>query len=129
MDPRNDRVHIKYRGGLFGERLTLGRPRDLASGLLQKSVHERPWKEKASDRLVCLEFPPSASVRLLFLHQDVFRPAQDAPLVFSELRRSACGKERSVQKTVTRLVSDSRSYSPAGWCRVLFETGKNLGAC
>jgi hypothetical protein len=60
---------------------------------------------------------------LLFLHQDVFRPAQDAPLVFSKLRRSACGKERPVQKTVTRLVSDGRSYSPAGRCRVLFLQG------
>src|SRR5262249_19029588 len=48
-------------------------------------IHKQSGKQQTPNRLVCLEFPPSASVRALGLHQNVFRSAQDSSLVSSPL--------------------------------------------
>jgi hypothetical protein len=113
-DPGNDRIHFKNPRGLFCERLTLNRSQnaisgriEFDSGLIQESIHKRSGKQETPDRLVCLEFPPAASLRPLCLHENVFRSAQYAPLVFSKIREIVFPKEGSVQETVTCLVSNS----------------------
>jgi hypothetical protein len=112
-DAGDDRIHIKGHRGLFRERLTLNRIQNATSGrpefdsaLIQESIHKRSGKQKAPNRLVCLEFPPAASVRPLSFPENIFGSAQYAPLVLSKIREIVLSKEGSMRKTVTRLMSN-----------------------
>ena len=66
------------------------------SGLIHKSIQKRSGKQETPNRLVCLEFPPSASVRPLGLHENVFSSAQYSTVAFSKIWRVIVDKERSV---------------------------------
>jgi len=77
-DAEDDGVHIKGTRAISLEGLALDHSQEPNCGgissdarLIQKSSHENSRKQKTSNGLVCLEFPPSASVWPLGVNQNV----------------------------------------------------------
>jgi hypothetical protein len=77
-DAEDDGVHIKGARALSLEGVALDHSQEANCGgispdarLIQKSSLENSRKQKTSNGLVCLEFPPSASVGSLGVNQNV----------------------------------------------------------